>query len=159
MFKQSRVGLNGKPFDIWKFRTMVVNSENILITVINDPRLTKIGKILRKYKLDELPQLINVIKGDMSIVGPRPEVAKYVALYPLDVKNIVLSVRPGITEWAAIYMINESEMLAKSYNPEETYIQQILPIKLKYSLQYIENQSLFLDIKIIVVTFMKIIRL
>ena len=158
-FKQLRVGLNEKTFFILKFRTMVMNKEEVLITVLGDLRVTKVGFFLRKYKLDELPQLFNVIKGDMSLVGPRPEVAKYVSLYPKDIKDIVLSVRPGITEWAAIHMIEESSILAKSYNPEETYVNEILPLKLKYSVEYVKNQNLIVDIKIILTTILRIFKL
>ena len=158
-YTQIRVGLNGVLFHIFKFRTMIVNNDKVLITVSGDKRITKIGKILRKYKLDELPQLFNVVKGDMSLVGPRPEVVKYVNLYPHDIKNIVLSVRPGITEWAAIHMINESIILAKSKNPEQTYINEIMPLKLKYSIQYVQNQKLILDVKIIFITILRILKL
>jgi len=122
-----------------------------------DPRITKIGFILRKFKLDEFPQLINILKGDMSIVGPRPEVRKYVNLYTPEQQK-VLSVRPGLTDFASIEYIDENVLLGKSDNPDQTYIQEIMPSKLKLNLKYIDQQSFMLDIKLIFRTIGKIFR-
>lgn len=140
LYKQSRIGLNGEEFSVYKFRTMRLNSDKLgLITVGGrDPRVTPIGYYLRKYKLDELPQLINVLIGDMSLVGPRPEVRKYVDLYSQDQRK-VLSIRPGITDWASIYYRDENKILGKSTDPEKDYIEKVMPDKLKYNLIYIEN--------------------
>ncbi len=134
------------------------NSEKggLLTIGYNDSRVTKVGRFLRKHKLDELPQLINVLKGEMSFVGPRPEVAKYVALYD-EKQRQVLSVRPGITDKASILYYYESEKLAKSDNPEKTYIEEIMPVKLRLNLEYIQNRSLLKDFKLILSTFFRII--
>ncbi|RTK93229.1 MAG: sugar transferase [Neisseriaceae bacterium] len=158
-FRQTRVGQYGIPFSIHKFRTMVTDAESkgLKITVGADNRITTIGRVLRKTKLDELPQLIDVLFGDMSFVGPRPEVPEYVAVYPDNIKQKILSIRPGITDRASIEMIDENEILAKSNNPEQTYINEILPIKLNYAVEYIDNYSFFGDIKIILETLKKII--
>lgn len=158
-FRQTRVGQYGIPFSIHKFRTMVTDAESkgLKITVGADNRITTIGRVLRKTKLDELPQLIDVLFGDMSFVGPRPEVPEYVAVYPDSIKQKILSIRPGITDRASIEMIDENEILAKSNNPEQTYINEILPIKLNYAVEYIDNYSFFEDIKIILETLKKII--
>ncbi len=139
-YKQSRIGLNGIEFNVFKFRSMRINADKLgLITIGGrDPRVTSVGYILRKYKLDELPQLINVLKGDMSLVGPRPEVKKYVDLYTQD-QSKVLSIRPGITDWASIYYRDENEILGKSIDPERDYIDKVMPDKLNYNLIYIEN--------------------
>lgn len=159
IFKQVRVGKNEKIFEIYKFRTMVTDAERLgkQITVGHDPRITRVGYFLRKFKLDELPQLLNVLKGDMSFVGPRPEVPRYTQLYNEEQKK-VLTVRPGITDYASIKYRNENEILAKSEDPEKTYIEVIMPDKLKLNLKYIEEQSLWLDIKIIFMTLYKIIK-
>ncbi len=152
-YKQVRIGKNLKPFQLYKFRSMSIGADKIgLLTVgNNDSRITKIGYYLRKYKLDELPQLINVIIGNMSIVGPRPEVEKYVKLYNKEQLH-VLSVKPGITDWASIKYVNENEILAKSENPEKTYINEIMPAKLKLNLAYVAHHNLGVDIKIILLT-------
>jgi len=136
-FFQERIGLKGKPFMIYKFRSMIVNKKNnSLITVGNhDSRITKVGYYLRKYKLDELPQLCNVIIGDMSLVGPRPEVSKYVDLYTINQRE-VLDLKPGITDMASIKYRNENEILAKELKPEEFYINQIMPDKIRINLFY-----------------------
>ena len=157
-FIQKRVGKNNVDFNLLKFRTMKPDSElKGQITVGGkDPRITKVGYWLRKFKIDEFPQLINVIKGDMSIVGPRPEVRKYVSLYTNEQLK-VLTVRPGLTDIASIEYIDENELLGKSANPEETYISEIMPEKLKLNLRYIAHQSLWLDIKLIFKTFFKIL--
>jgi lipopolysaccharide/colanic/teichoic acid biosynthesis glycosyltransferase len=149
-YQQSRIGLNGKNFNVFKFRSMRLNSDKFgLITVGGrDPRITPIGYILRKYKLDELPQLINVFLGDMSLVGPRPEVKKYVDLYSQEQRK-VLTIRPGITDWASIYYRDENIILGQSSNPETDYIQIVMPDKLKYNLIYIENYGPLQYFKII----------
>ncbi len=157
-FVQLRVGKNNKDFKLYKFRTMFLNSESkgLLTVGNNDKRITKLGYYLRKNKLDELPQLINVLNGTMSIVGPRPEVRKYVNLYNSEQKSI-LDVKPGITDLASIMYFNENEILANSVNPEQTYINEIMPIKLELNKQYINEMSLFTDLKIIFKTFIKLI--
>ncbi|WP_341237998.1 sugar transferase [uncultured Limnobacter sp.] len=159
-FRQERIGLHGKPFRIHKFRTMTVAQPGaaMQITVGNDSRITKIGAFLRHYKIDELPQLIDVLQGSMSLVGPRPEVPKYVALYPEPTKSIVLSVRPGITDLASIEYRSENELLGKSSNPEQTYVEEVMPAKLAYCVQYVQQQSVWLDIQIIVRTFLAILK-
>lgn len=159
-FRQERIGRHGKPFRIHKFRTMTVAQPGVAmqITVGNDSRITKIGAFLRHYKIDELPQLIDVLQGSMSLVGPRPEVPKYVALYPEPTKSIVLSVRPGITDLASIEYRSESELLGKSSNPEQTYVEEVMPAKLAYCVQYVQQQSVWLDIQIIVRTFLAILK-
>lgn len=159
-FRQERIGQHGKPFRIHKFRTMTVAQPGsaMQITVGNDARITRVGDVLRHYKIDELPQLIDVLQGTMSLVGPRPEVPKYVALYPEPTKTIVLSVRPGITDLASIEYRSESELLGKSSNPEQTYIEEVMPAKLAYCVQYVQQQSLWLDIQIIVRTFLAILK-
>lgn len=157
-YLQERIGKNEVPFKMFKFRTMAENSDKKgLLTIGNeDSRVTKIGSFLRKFKLDELPQLWNVLKGDMSIVGPRPEVQKYVALYNMEQKK-VLSVKPGITDYASFDFINEGEILSQSNNPEKTYIEEILPQKINLSLAYIQEQSFWTDLKIIFKTIRKIV--
>ena len=158
-YKQIRVGQNGKDFGLFKFRSMVVDADKKgLITVGGrDPRITRSGYFIRKYKLDELPQLINVLVGDMSLVGPRPEVRKYVEFYD-DEQNKVLSVKPGITDYASIEYMDENEILGKSTDPEKTYIEEIMPEKIKYNMKYIKNRSLIEYFKIIFLTVLKIIR-
>lgn len=158
-YKQIRVGQNGKDFGLFKFRSMVVDADKKgLITVGGrDPRITRSGYFIRKYKLDELPQLINVLLGDMSLVGPRPEVRKYVELYT-DEQQKVLSVKPGITDYASIEYMDENEILGKSTDPEKTYIEEIMPEKIKYNMKYIKNRSLIEYFKIIFLTVLKIIR-
>ncbi len=157
-FKQIRVGKRNKDFKILKFRTMKTDSEKKgFLTIGNkDNRITKVGYYLRKYKLDEFPQLLNVLKGDMSIVGPRPEVRKYVDMYN-EQQLKVLSVRPGLTDFASIEYINESELLSMSDKPEETYINEIMPAKLNINLNYIEKKSFLTDCTIIIKTLIKII--
>lgn len=155
-FKQVRVGQESKEFEILKFRTMVVDAEKLgkQITVGNDNRITKIGAFLRKYKLDELPQLINVFKGDMSLVGPRPEVPRYVQLYNEEQRK-VLDVKPGITDLASIRYRDENELLGGVANPEEFYINTIMPDKLALNLHYINRNNVFFDIYIILKTIIK----
>jgi lipopolysaccharide/colanic/teichoic acid biosynthesis glycosyltransferase len=158
-YRQTRVGRNGKDFKLLKFRTMRPNADRqgLLITVGNDQRITRIGGFLRKYKIDELPQLLNIIKGDMSVVGPRPEVRRYVELYD-ERQRRVLTVRPGLTDYASLQYISESELLAKSDDPEKTYIEEIMPAKLELNLQYIDNQSLKEDFKLIFQTLFSIFK-
>lgn len=156
-YKQKRVGLNNKDFDLLKFRSMYMDSDKKgLITIGDrDPRVTPSGYYIRKYKLDEFPQLINVLKGDMSIVGPRPEVRKYVNYYTAEQMK-VLSIRPGITDLASIQYRNESELLASVENPEQYYIDVIMPDKLSINLSYVKKSNIFYDIKLIFTTIIKI---
>ena len=149
-FRQQRVGRWGKPFEIFKFRTMRTRTdETRQLTVGDDSRITRAGRFLRQYKLDELPQLINVLQGTMSLVGPRPEVPRYVACYPADARTIVLSVRPGITDWASILYRDESRMLGQAADPEKAYIDTVLPIKLSYYVRYVQERSFWIDLQII----------
>lgn len=156
-YLQERVGKNGSSFYLIKFRTMYKDADKkgLLTISSKDPRITSSGYYLRKYKLDELPQFINVLKGDMSIVGPRPEVWKYVRLYSEEQKK-VLSVKPGITDEASLKYINENDILAQSADPERTYVEQIMPEKLSINLEYLKKQSFLYDLKIIFQTFLKI---
>ena len=149
-YKQIRVGKNNKDFKLYKFRSMRVNSDKqgLLTVGSKDSRITKAGYFIRKYKIDELPQLFNVLKGDMSFVGPRPEVRRYVDLYSKEQMQ-VLSVRPGITDPASIKYRNENDILSSASNPEEYYIQHIMPDKLKINIDYINTQTFIKDIKII----------
>ncbi len=150
-----RAGLNGKTFRMLKFRTMVVNADRIggSSTSGDDPRITRMGGIIRKFKLDEIPQLINVLKGDMSFVGPRPEVVSEVKTYTEDEKRIFL-VRPGITDWASLKYHNEGEILAGSSDPHKVYLEKIRPGKIKLALKYVEERSFLTDITIICNTVM-----
>ena len=149
-YKQIRVGKNNKDFKLYKFRSMRVNSDKqgLLTVGSKDSRITKAGYFIRKYKIDELPQLFNVLKGDMSFVGPRPEVRRYVDLYSEEQMK-VLSVRPGITDPASIKYRNENDLLSSASNPEQYYIQHIMPDKLKINIDYINTRTFFKDIKII----------
>lgn len=158
-FSQTRIGKQAKPFKLLKFRTMKTKSESKgQITVgKKDNRVTKFGYFLRRTKLDELPQLVNILKGDMSVVGPRPEVEKYVKLYS-DEQRKVLTVRPGLTDLASLEYIKENEILGRSNNPEEDYINVIMPAKLALNLEYIEKQSLMFDLKLIFKTIFKIFK-
>lgn len=153
-FRQRRVGLNQKDFFIHKFRTMYVDAEKrgLKITVGKDPRITKSGHFLRKFKIDEFPQLIDVFVGNMSIVGPRPEVPQYVAKYPEDKRNKLFTMRPGITDWASVKFKDENEILSHSSDPEKTYINEILPIKISYYEQYFAEASFVTDVRIILLT-------
>jgi lipopolysaccharide/colanic/teichoic acid biosynthesis glycosyltransferase len=158
-YRQTRVGRNNKDFKLLKFRSMVTDADKKgLITVGGrDPRVTQSGYFIRKYKLDELPQLINVLKNDMSLVGPRPEVRKYVDLYN-ETQRKVLSVKPGITDYASIEYIDENEILGKAENPEKVYIEQIMPEKILYNMKYIQNRSVKEYFKIIFLTIGKIVK-
>jgi lipopolysaccharide/colanic/teichoic acid biosynthesis glycosyltransferase len=155
-FRQERMGKNFKPFRIYKFRTMTVCKEGRgpLITVANDTRITRFGSFLRKSKIDELPQLLNILKGDMSLVGPRPEVEKYVQLFRPEYERL-LTVRPGITDFASLRYSEEEGLLALSGNWEEEYIKKILPQKILLSLRYVEHRSIFTDVTLVVKTILK----
>lgn len=157
-YKQKRGGKNKLFFKIYKFRTMSTNAEITgSLTIGNDLRITKSGKWLRKFKIDELPQFFNVLIGDMSVVGPRPEVEKYINLY--NQKQLeVLKIKPGITDYASIIYFEENKLLGKSDDPEKTYIEKIMPHKLDLNLQYINDNSLLIDLKIIFKTFLKIFK-
>ncbi|MCA6065032.1 sugar transferase [Thalassolituus marinus] len=157
-FRQNRVGRFGVPFKIHKFRTMRADAEKSgRLTVGADSRITRSGHFLRKAKIDELPQLIDVLLGRMSLVGPRPEVQEFIDCYPIDVREKVLSVRPGITDKASIEMVDENEILAKYNDSRQAYIDIILPIKQSYYLEYVDSKSLCLDLKLIFLTLKKII--
>jgi len=152
-FRQVRIGRGGRPFAIWKFRSMVVDAERLgrAITVGQDSRITRIGRYLRNTKLDEIPQLLNVVTGDMSLVGPRPEVPRYVALYTED-QRAILALRPGITDLASIKYRNEGELLALAENPDETYVQIMMPDKIRLNLAYAAQASLWSDFLVILAT-------
>ena len=159
VYRQQRVGRYGKDFFVYKFRSMRVGADRQgLITVGGrDPRITRIGYFIRKYKLDELPQLFNVLKGDMSLVGPRPEVRKYVDLYT-DEQRRVLSVRPGITDYASIEYVDENKILGQAEDADKAYQEQIMPDKIRYNMRYIDNRSIKEYFKIIFLTFRSILR-
>lgn len=158
-YRQSRVGKDGKDFKLYKFRSMRTGADKRgLITVgEKDSRITRVGYFLRKYKLDELPQLINVLKGEMSLVGPRPEVRKYVDLYTPEQRK-VLSVVPGITDYASIEYVDENRILGGATDPDKVYVEEILPDKIRYNMKYIEHRSLKEYFKIIFLTFYSIVR-
>tara|TARA_Y100000034_G_C6888373_1_gene408254 strand:- start:1367 stop:1960 length:594 start_codon:yes stop_codon:yes gene_type:complete len=157
-FRQVRVGRSGKEFRIHKFRSMRSDSEarGKLTVGSRDSRVTRSGNFIRKYKLDELPQLIDVLKGNMSLVGPRPEVPEFIACYEPEMREKVLSVRPGITDNASILMVDENEILAQYPDPHKAYIEHVLPIKQEHYIAYIDNQSFIGDIKIIIKTIFKV---
>lgn len=158
-YRGVRVGRRGKPFRIFKFRSMVVDAENIgaSSTADEDPRVTSAGKFMRKCKIDELPQLINVLVGHMSLVGPRPEVQKFIDMYTEQEKDI-LKVRPGITDWASIWNADEGAILAGSDDPDKAYLEIIRPTKLKLQLDYARKHSFWTDIQIIFFTIWKVLR-
>ena len=159
LYRQQRVGRGGALFTIYKFRTMHQRQDGgPELTVGADPRVTHAGALLRRYKLDELPQLLNVINGSMSLVGPRPEVPRYVALYPEPLRRIVLSVAPGITDWASIMYKDENAVLARAGDPERAYIDTVLPAKLHYYVRYVRERTFWIDVKIIVRTLAAIVR-
>ena len=160
IFRQKRVGLNGKIFEVLKFRTMIVDAEKkgAKITTSTDLRITKVGSFLRNCKVDELPQLFNVLKGEMSLVGPRPEVPEYVKFYPDNMRELILSVPPGITDRASIEYKDENKILANSIDPVKDYREKILPVKLDYCKKYVLNHSLLIDIGIILATIYAVIR-
>lgn len=158
-FRQTRVGRGGRTFQLLKFRSMHPGSEATgQITVgVRDPRITAIGHFLRRTKLDELPQLLNILRGEMSLVGPRPEVPRYVALYTAEQRQ-VLTVRPGLTSLASIAYINEAEVLGRSDDPERTYTEEVMPAKLALDLQYVREQNMLLDLRIIAATVLHLLR-
>ena len=155
-FRQRRVGMSGREFDIFKFRTMAadVSASGPQITVGTDARITRSGALLRQYKIDEFPQFINVLLGDMSVVGPRPEVARYVSMYPRATRDLVLSVRPGITDLASIEYRDESALLGRSGDPERTYVDEVMPAKLAYCERYVRERTFAGDLDIIRRSFM-----
>jgi len=157
-FRGGRIGKNGKPFRIFKFRTMVDRADKMggPSTAADDPRLTKIGLFLKRFQMDELPQLINVLKGEMSLVGPRPEVKMYVDMLSDEQRKIILSVRPGMTDWASLWNFHESEILKGSKDPEKTYMEKIRPEKIRLQIKYVQNHSFLVDLKIIIKTIIKI---
>jgi lipopolysaccharide/colanic/teichoic acid biosynthesis glycosyltransferase len=151
LFRQERVGRHGRPFRIHKFRTMQVDAtgRGPLLTASGDPRVTRVGAALRRHRLDELPQLIDVLKGDMSLVGPRPEVPRYVALYPPDLRERVLAVRPGITDPSSLDFLDEGELLARAADPEREYVDVILPRKLRRAADYADRATFATDLRVI----------
>ena len=158
LFRQERVGLNGKIFRIHKFRSMRTDMAGGLISPTHDPRITRTGAVLRRTKLDELPQLLDVLSGHMSLVGPRPEVPKYVALWPEHERRFILSVRPGITDPASIELRNESDELAAAANAENHYVSSLLPRKVAMYVTYVRTRSLVGDLKILAQTIYRVVR-
>lgn len=158
-YRQERIGLNGKPFHLWKFRTMRKDADKLgkLTVGMRDPRITRVGLFIRKVKLDEFPQFLNVLAGEMSIVGPRPEVKEYVDLYS-DEQRTILSVKPGITDYASLEYFHENELLGKSDNPRKTYIEEVMPAKIELNRKYLANPTIGHDIRIMWMTFIKIVR-
>src|SRR3989344_4838370 len=154
----TRIGKHGKPFKMYKFRTMVINAEALggPSTAADDKRLTKIGNFLKKFQLDELPQLLNVLKGDMSFVGPRPEVKMYIDMMTEQDRNIILSVRPGMTDLASLWNFHEGEILKGSADPEKTYMEKIRPEKIRLQIKYVKEKSFLGDLKIIFQTIFKL---
>ena len=157
-YRGERIGKSGKPFRIFKFRTMVANAENLggPSTAGDDPRLTKIGNFLKKYQLDELPQLINVMAGDMSLVGPRPEVKIYIDMMTEEERSVILSTKPGMTDLASLWNFHENEVLKGSADPEKTYMEKIRPEKIRLQMEYVKNRSFLLDLKIVIKTILRI---
>lgn len=154
LFRQQRVGLHGRLFRIHKLRTMYVsaNCRGPQVTVGADPRITRAGAFLRRYKLDELPQLLDVVLGNMSLVGPRPEVPRYIECYPQEIRTKVLSVRPGITDWASLRFKDENALLAGAEDPERTYIEKVLPIKQSLYVEYVDTRSFGGDLRVLLAT-------
>ncbi|GGO92527.1 glycosyl transferase [Nocardioides phosphati] len=152
LFRQVRVGREGEEFEILKFRSMRLGEPGIEVTAGGDPRITLVGAVLRSTKLDELPQLINVLRGEMSLVGPRPEVPKYVAHWPADIRREVLSVRPGITDPASLTFRREEEILAEADDPERAYLEEVMPQKLALYVDYVRNQTITGDLGILLGT-------
>jgi lipopolysaccharide/colanic/teichoic acid biosynthesis glycosyltransferase len=149
LFRQQRVGRAGVPFTIHKFRSMRVDAGGLGLTVGEDARITRAGRWLRRLKLDELPQLWDVLRGAMSLVGPRPDLPRYVAQYPVELRELLLSVRPGITDPASLALRNEAELLAASSDPEREYLERILPAKLQVSADYVRRASLWTDLQLV----------
>lgn len=160
-YRQQRVGKYGTLFNIYKFRSMVIDADKTgaKVTASHDPRITRIGSLLRKTKIDELPQLFNVLTGDISLVGPRPEVPYYVSKWPDACKKTILSVKPGITDYATLYYNDEQAVLAKAEDPEKVYLKEVMPHKLRMYEQYIEDQNFWLDVRIILATLLKMVGL
>ena len=157
-YKQERVGKNGKLFNLLKFRSMRPNADRAgQLTVGGDNRVTKVGRFIRKYKLDELPQLFNIVKGEMSVVGPRPEVPKYVDMYSEEQKKVLLAL-PGLTDFASIEYLDEQKILGAADNPEKIYIEEVMPAKLELNLKYIKERNFWLDIGLIFKTIFSIFR-
>ncbi len=158
-YKQERIGQFGKPFYLLKFRSMRMNADQLgkLTVGMKDPRISRIGYFIRKYKLDEFPQFINVLKGDMSIIGPRPEVKEYVDLYTSEQQQI-LNVKPGITDYASLAYFDEARLLGASDNPRETYINEIMPAKLELNKKYLANPTFTHDLKLMWMTFKKMVK-
>jgi len=158
-YRGVRIGRHRKPFRIYKFRTMIVNADRIggPSTADDDPRITKVGSLLRKYKLDELPQLINILKGEMSFVGPRPEVPFYVNMFTEEEKKI-LTVKPGITDWASLWNPDEGAILAGSSDAEKVYMEKIRPKKIQLQLEYVKKHSLSIDLKIVLLTLKTVLK-
>ena len=159
LYRQERVGRGGVPFRLFKLRTMHINADRMQIITVGerDPRITSVGFILRRFKLDELPQLINVLKGEMSLVGPRPELKKFTDLYTLEQRS-VLAVRPGITDPASIHFRNENEMLEGKPDPIAYYVNEILPVKLSLNMKYLQDRSTLKDLRIIFMTALSIFK-
>jgi len=153
LYRGLRTGLEGRPFRMLKFRTMAVDAERtgVTATADDDPRITPVGRFLRKYKLDELPQLVNVLVGEMSLVGPRPEVPQYTALFTPE-EQAILSVRPGITDWASLWDVDEGGALAGSEDPERVYLEKIRPEKVRLQLKYVRERTFGMDLKILILT-------
>lgn len=158
LFRQQRVGLGGQPFELWKFRTMRVGGGGPQVTADGDTRITRVGRLLRKSKLDELPELLNVLRGDLSLVGPRPEVAKYVAHYPAEERAFLQGFRPGITDPATIRFRNEEDILARAPDPERAYIEEVLPQKLRMYREYLEGASFLSDLGVLSATVKVVLR-
>lgn len=156
-FRQERMGRGGRIFLIHKFRTMRVNDEGSKLTSASDPRITRVGEMLRRYRLDELPQLIDVLVGDMSLVGPRPEVRYFMDQYPEEDRAKILSVRPGMTDWTSIRFRNEAELLSDAPNPDIAYVTQIMPIKARMYGEYVDHRSFWGDMAILSSTFLAIV--
>jgi len=151
-FRQVRVGQGGRPFRIHKFRTMTMGGTGPLVSTSTDARVTKVGAVLRRTKLDELPQLIDVLEGNMSLVGPRPEVPRFVARWPNDARRIILSVRPGVTDPTSVRYIDEGSLLAQAEDPELAYVQAVLPLKVASYLSYVAERTFTKDLGILVAT-------
>lgn len=158
IFRQQRVGRNERTFEILKFRSMRSGTQGIQVSTDRDPRITRIGAVLRKTKIDELPQLVNVLRGEMSLVGPRPEVPRYVEQWPQELRPVILSVRPGITDPASIAFRNESELLAAAEDPEATYKDEILPQKAAMYAHYVRSRTFRCDVQIMLDTVATVVR-
>jgi len=158
LFRQERVGRGGIPFRILKFRTMSPGAEDQVLTIDYNRRVTRVGRFLRKHKLDELPQLLNVVLGEMSLVGPRPEVREYFKLYPADVQRTMILFRPGVTGPGLLLLFNESAFLSRSADPHQTYVSELIPIKARFIMQYAAHNSIIGDLRLIFCTLLKVVR-